>query len=141
LSDVETSSISSTLIESCPTRIFLPNDRAREQGQTDIYRRFGLNNRQIDILAQAQPKQDYYYTSPLGARLFDLGLGPIALSVCASASPGDQALLDKCLGLSGRDALIGEYLRRKDLGWAADLLGAWPGPDETSSSPSKASSD
>ena len=141
LSDIETSSISSTLIESCPTRIFLPNDRAREHGQFGIYRRFGLNERQIDILSEARPKQDYYYTSPLGARLFDLGLGPVALSICASASPGDQEILDNCLAMSGTDGLIGEYLRRKDLGWAADLLGAWPGPDETSSSSAKASAD
>ena len=133
LTDIETSSISSTLIESCPTRIFLPNDRARAQGQSEIYRRFGLNDRQIDILAHAQPKQDYYYTSPLGARLFDLGLGPIALSVCASASPGDQALLERCLATSGAGGLVGDFLRLKELGWAADLLSAWPGPGETSS--------
>ena len=133
LTDIETSSISSTLIESCPTRIFLPNDRARAQGQSEIYRRFGLNDRQIDILAHAQPKQDYYYTSPLGARLFDLGLGPIALSVCASASPGDQALLERCLATSGAGGLVGDFLRLKELGWAADLLSAWPGPGEASS--------
>ena len=141
LTDIESSSISSTLIESCPTRIFLPNDRAHEQGQTEIYRRFGLNDRQIEILALAQPKQDYYYTSPLGARLFDLGLGPIALSICASASPDDQAILERCLATSGTGGLVGNYLRMKDLGWAADLLSAWPGPSEASSPPANTKSE
>ena len=141
LTDIESSSISSTLIESCPTRIFLPNDRAHEQRQTEIYRRFGLNDRQIEILALAQPKQDYYYTSPLGARLFDLGLGPIALSICASASPDDQAILERCLATSGTGGLVGNYLRMKDLGWAADLLSAWPGPSEASSPPANTKSE
>ncbi len=35
--------------------------------------------RQIEIVATAQPKRDYYYQSRLGNRLFDLDLGPAAL--------------------------------------------------------------
>ncbi|MGB3625352.1 MAG: conjugal transfer protein TrbE, partial [Henriciella sp.] len=60
LADIEGSSIAPALIESCPTRIFLPNERAMEPQIQAIYRRFGLNDRQIEILSQAAPKRDYY---------------------------------------------------------------------------------
>jgi hypothetical protein len=47
--------IAPAIIESCPTRIFLPNERAIEPQITAIYRRFGLNDRQIEILAGRRP--------------------------------------------------------------------------------------
>ena len=136
LADVETSSISPVLIESCQTRIFLPNERALEPQQAATYRRFGLNDRQVEILSRAQPKRDYYYTSPLGCRLFDLGLGPIALSVCGSGSPENQALIERCLLKAGSAGFAAEFLKAKGLGWTADLLPAWTGHPGISSSAS-----
>jgi len=127
LADVEASSISATLIESCPTRIFLPNDRALEPQQASTYRRFGLNERQIEIISSARPKRDYYFTSPLGCRLFDLDLGPLALSLCAAASPEDQRLIDQCATAANTGTFAGDFLKARGFGWAADLLSAWPG--------------
>jgi hypothetical protein len=63
LSDIDGSAIAPAIIESCPTRIFLPNERAIEPQITAIYRRFGLNDRQIEILSRAMPKRDYYCQS------------------------------------------------------------------------------
>jgi len=63
LSDIDGSNIATAIVESCPTRIFLPNERAIEPQITAIYRRFGLNDRQIEILARATPKRDYYCQS------------------------------------------------------------------------------
>ena len=60
LSDIDGSIIAPTIIESCPTRLFLPNERAIEPQIAAIYHRFGLNDRQIKILARATPKRDYY---------------------------------------------------------------------------------
>ena len=60
LSDIDGSAIAPAIIESCQTRLLLPNERAIEPQITAIYRRFGLNDRQIDLLAQATPKRDYY---------------------------------------------------------------------------------
>jgi len=51
------------IIESCLSRIFLPNNRAMEPQQKVAYERFGLNNRQIGIIASATPKRDYYFQS------------------------------------------------------------------------------
>jgi type IV secretion/conjugal transfer VirB4 family ATPase len=59
LSDIDGSAIAPAIIESCPTRLFLPNERAIEPQITVIYRRFGLNDRQIEILARATPKRDW----------------------------------------------------------------------------------
>jgi len=39
-----------------------------------------MNDAQIEIIRNATKKQHYYYVSPEGRRLFDLNLGPIALS-------------------------------------------------------------
>lgn len=80
LSDSARSGILDVLIESCPTTIFLPNTKAREADPAELYRRFGLNSRQIEILATATPKREYYVTSSEGRRLVSLALGPVALS-------------------------------------------------------------
>ena len=87
--------IAPAIIESCPTRIFLPNERAIEPQITAIYRRFGLNDRQIEILARATPKRDYYCQSRRGNRLFELGLGAVALAFCAASSKSDQAAIER----------------------------------------------
>jgi type IV secretion system protein VirB4 len=133
LADISGSAIAPALIESCLTRIFLPNERAQEPQSREAYARFGLNDRQIELISQAAPKRDYYYQSPLGARVFDLGLGPIALAFCASASPDDQLLLDRLeaeVEPAGRAASL---LRAKGLPWAADLLMRWPGASAAAS--------
>ena len=44
------------IIESCPTRIFLPNERAIEPQIADAYERFGLNDRQIEMIGRATPE-------------------------------------------------------------------------------------
>ena len=126
LADIEGASIAPALIESCPTRIFLPNERALEPTAQAIYRRFGLNDRQIDILAKAIPKRDYYYTSPLGSRLLELGLGEVALAFCGAASPADQKLMDGLLEADAETGFARSWLELKQLGWAADLLSGQP---------------
>jgi type IV secretion system protein TrbE len=125
LADIEGATIASTLIESCPTRIFLPNERALEPISQSVYRRFGLNDRQIDIIAKSIPKRDCYYTSPLGCRLFELGLGEVGLAFCGAASPTDQKQMDGLLEADGQAGFARAWLNLKQLGWAADLLGDW----------------
>ena len=87
LADIDGSAIAPAIIESCPTRIFLPNERAIEPQIAAIYRRFGLNDRQIEIIARATPKRDYYCQSRRGNRLFELGLGPRSRSPSAPPRP------------------------------------------------------
>ncbi|MCX7587772.1 conjugal transfer protein TrbE [Phenylobacterium sp. 58.2.17] len=121
LADIETSAIAPAIIESCPTRLFLPNDRALEPQIAAIYRRFGLNDRQVEILSRATPKRDYYCQSRPGNRLFELGLGEVALAF-AAISKSDQIAITQLLAEHGRDGFAAAWLRARDLGWAAGLL-------------------
>ena len=122
LSDIDSSAIAPAIIESCPTRLFLPNERAIEPQITAIYRRFGLNDRQIEILARATPKRDYYCQSRRGNRLFELGLGAVALAFTAASAKSDQAAIAKIFAEHGRDGFIAAWLTHRGVGWAADLI-------------------
>ena len=122
LSDIDGSAIAPAIIESCPTRLFLPNERAIEPQISAIYRRFGLNDRQIEILARATPKRDYYCQSRRGNRLFELGLEEFALAFTAASSKSDQAMMERVLAEHGRDGFVTGWLAARGLGWAADLI-------------------
>jgi type IV secretion system protein VirB4 len=122
LADVQRSTIAPAIIESCASRIFLPNPQATEPQLRATYASFGLNDRQIAIIATAQPKRDYYYQSRLGNRLFDLGLGPLALGFAASGTPADQRAIDRVVNEHGVSAFPSLWLRERGLRWAADLL-------------------
>jgi type IV secretion system protein VirB4 len=122
LAQLEKSSIAPAIIESCPTRLLLPNDRAVEPQITAIYRRFGLNDRQIEILARAIPKRDYYCQSRRGNRLFELGLSEVGLALCAASSKSDQALIADILAEHGRDGFLAAWLTARGVEWAADLI-------------------
>jgi len=122
LSDIDGSDIAPAIIESCPTRLLLPNERAIEPQITAIYRRFGLNDRQIEILARAMPKRDYYCQSRRGNRLFELGLSEVGLALCAASSKSDQALIAEILADHGLDGFLPAWLRARGVDWAADLI-------------------
>lgn len=122
LADIESSAIAPAIIESCPTRIFLPNERAIEPQILAIYRRFGLNDRQIEILARATPKRDYYCQSASGNRLFELGLGEVALAFTATSSKTDQLKISELVDEHGTENFSDIWLRHRGLDWAADLL-------------------
>lgn len=122
LADIDGSAIAPAIIESCPTRLFLPNERALEPQIAAIYRRFGLNDRQIEILSRATPKRDYYCQSRRGNRLFELGLSEVALAFTAASSKTDQAAIAETLAAQDPDGFAAAWLRRKGLEWAATLL-------------------
>jgi type IV secretion system protein TrbE len=130
LSDIDGSAIAPAIIESCPTRLFLPNERAIEPQITAIYRRFGLNDRQIEILARATPKRDYYCQSRRGNRLFELGLGDLALAFAAASSKSDQSAIAEILAEHGREGFVSGWLKHRGLAWAADIIPDLPAKGE-----------
>jgi len=136
LSDIDGSAIAPAIIESCPTRLLLPNERAIEPQITAIYRRFGLNDRQIEILARATPKRDYYCQSRRGNRLFELGLSEVGLALCATSAKSDQARITNVLGEHGPDGFLAAWLQARGVGWAADLI-----PDLTNLAPDRDADD
>jgi type IV secretion system protein VirB4 len=126
LADISASSIAPAIIESCPQRIFLPNDRAVEPQSRAAYEAFGLNSRQIELIARATPKRDYYLQSTRGNRLFDLALGPIALALCGASDPESQRLIDRLLDEGGAGNFLAPFLDARGLGWAAALIDQFP---------------
>ncbi|MFG1316163.1 conjugal transfer protein TrbE [Xanthobacter autotrophicus] len=128
LADIQRSAIAPAIVESCPSRIFLPSPQASEPQLRTIYEGFGLNSRQIDIITRAQPKRDYYYQSRLGNRLFDLDLGPVALAFAGASRPEDHRQMDDVLVSHGRDAFAAAWLDVRGLDWAADLIRQFPLP-------------
>jgi len=130
LADIKDSSIAPAIIESCASRIFLPNPQASEPQLRAIYAGFGLNERQIAIIAHAQPKRDYYYQSRLGNRLFDLDLESIALAFAGASTPQDQRDIGRLLRDAGVPGFADAWLRHRGLDWAADLIPFFPRPSE-----------
>lgn len=120
--DTLNSSIASALIESCPSRVFLPNDRALEPNVADAYLRLGLNERQIQILAGATPKRQYYFESHRGNSLFDMGLGALELSIAAASTPKVKKEIHELYDRVGPTEFAVKYLEANELGWAADVI-------------------
>lgn len=121
LSDAANSGIMDVLVESCATKIFLPNAHARDDDASQLYKRMGLNSRQIEILARAIPKREYYYQSEKGRRLYELALGPLTLAF-VGASDKESIQLIKAMEnrfghdwvkywLADRDIILEDYLR------------------------------
>lgn len=114
LSDAANSGILDVIVESTATKIFLPNVYARDEDAAALYRRMGLNNRQIEILATAVQKKHYYYVSEMGRRLYDLALGPLALAFVGSTDKESIAVIKRLEARHG-DAWVREWLRMRGL--------------------------
>ncbi|MEA3016896.1 MAG: type secretion system protein TrbE, partial [Sphingomonadales bacterium] len=126
LADIADSNIAPAIIESCPQRILLPNDRAIEPQSQAAYARFGLNGRQIELVSRATPKRDYYLQSARGNRLFELGLGPVALALCGASDPATQKRIDAILAEHNAADFAARFLEGAGLDWAAALLADFP---------------
>ena len=124
LADITRSAVAPAVIESCLSRIFLPNARAIEPESREAYERLGLNGRQIETIARAVPKRDYWFQSAAGCRLFELALGPVALAICGASRAEDLAAIDRLVAEAGHQAFASTWLRACGLAWAADLIEA-----------------
>lgn len=114
LSDAVNSDIVDILKDSTATKIFLPNPNARDQDGGALYRRFGLNDREIDIIANATPKREYYARTEDHRRIFNLALGPVALSFIGVSDKKTVEQIKICKNEFG-DAWVNEWLTRQGL--------------------------
>jgi type IV secretion system protein VirB4 len=122
LSEIANSPHRDVILESCPTKIYLPNPEARNSNARETYRRFGLSDRQVDIIADAIPKRHYYYTSSLGRRLFQFSLGPVALAFTGAGSKDDVLAAREMIDRLG-EGWTSEWLRVRGLpDWAEYLV-------------------
>lgn len=122
ISDAERSGIIDVLKESCPTKICLPNGAAREPGTREFYQRIGFNERQIEIVATALPKREYYVSSPDGRRLFDMALGPVALSFAGASGKEDLKHIRSLYEEFGAAWPV-HWLRQRGIAHADKILG------------------
>jgi type IV secretion system protein VirB4 len=90
--------------------------------QRKAYTGFGLNDRQVEIIAQSTPKRDYYFQSRNGNRLFDLSLGPVALAFCGASSKDDLNAIAEIASTNPNSAFAERWLEARGLNWAADLI-------------------
>lgn len=117
LADITKSPIFSTVLESCQSKIFLPNKDALEESTKKTYLSCGLNQRQIQIISEAIPQCQYYYTSPLGSRLYDLALTscPVTLAYTASTDTADSKYCQKLVDEYGKENFNEHWLAYKQV--------------------------
>lgn len=120
LTDLVRSGIADVIFESCPTKIFLPNPEVETENIRPLYEAVGLNARQIQILAFATPKRQYYVMHPDGRRLFDLGLTGPELAFVGASGKTDIARIRELRETLG-DAWPAQWLRERGQNHAAEL--------------------
>ncbi len=118
VTEVANSSLRDLILESCPTKIYLPNAEARNPATAELYRKFGLTERQIELVASATPKRQYYFASALFRRLLSLPLTAAALAF-AGAGSREEIELAKRLRREHGQGWVGQWLRARGLSdWA-----------------------
>ena len=106
LTDAAHSGILDVIVESTATKIFLPNAYAREEDASALYRRMGLNERQIQLISEAIPKRQYYYVSEKGQE---------AIRVVARQA-GSRVRGNQRQGIGRRHPPVGRQVRAQGLG-------------------------
>jgi type IV secretion system protein TrbE len=126
ISDVIKSPIRDVVLESCPTKILLPNAEAGNENSRPFYTQLGLNARENTIVQTAIPKRQYYITSPLGRRLIGLGIGGVAMSFVGVSSVEQR---NAAIQLMAKypDTWQSEWLRERAFTTNSPMLREWAG--------------
>ena len=98
VADVEKSPLKTAIIQQCLTKIYLADPSALTNAMKTVYLSFGLTETEIAFIQAAEMKRDYFYTSPLGRRMFQLDLGKLTLSLIGAPR---HELLDKLVTEKG----------------------------------------
>jgi type IV secretory pathway VirB4 component len=122
LSDFANCPAAPILIESCPTKVFLPNSEALHPNIKPIYTGFGLDDAKIARIAGARRKSEYFMINDEGCSLFNLDLGPIAMAFTTMTGKQDQIVLDRIVATTPPEEYGEAILRHRNLPWAADLM-------------------
>ena len=97
MEDARQSTIFSTIVNACFTKILLPNPNAYQSDNHAIYRDIGLEEPHIYAIANAQQKREYLYHSELGSQLFNFHFHPDELEMLKGKvtvlSPNEETTL------------------------------------------------
>jgi type IV secretion system protein TrbE len=116
LADAVNTPMASLLNESCKRKIFLPNPAASQPGPRELYKQFGMNDRQVEIIANAVRRHDYYVTGPDGCRKVSLGLSDLELAVVGATSETEVAAVREAIRKHG-DQWLSRYLADKGIAY------------------------
>ncbi len=104
-----------TINDQCSNKIYLPNTNSISEQSRVLYRMFGCNDRQIEIISQMTPKQDYYYCNKDGNnRIFRLALQPAEIPFVTATAKSDQQAINRILAATGKDHFIEEWFAYKE---------------------------
>ena len=93
LQEIATSEIFASIIDNMQNRIYLANPNAK--AHEELYRqKFGLNNAQIERIATAIPKQQYYIVTPKLSRMVNARF-PREIMACTAADERSKAIFRK----------------------------------------------
>jgi type IV secretion system protein VirB4 len=104
LNDVVNSPIMDAVLDSCETRILLPNPNALSEGMQELYmKHLALNKKQVSIIAHAEKKKEYFYACETRSyhRLFSLALGSVALSFVGASGKEDLVQIRRLISEHG----------------------------------------
>jgi len=92
LEEIDASPIFASVVDNIPTRIYLANPNAPAHRHLYL-ERFGLNEVQLDRIASAFPKRDYYITQPGRSRMVRCAFPPRLLAALRSDPQAQRVFL------------------------------------------------
>jgi type IV secretion system protein TrbE len=120
IADIHKSNYLSTILQACPSRIFLHDPDAMTPNMVALYRSFDLNDPQIQAIAQdLVPKRTYLLITPNGTTVIDLELDPVTLSFVGVSSKEHLRRVRGLIAQHG-DRWQAHWLRERGLPEAAD---------------------
>jgi len=121
LADVAECSITSVLIESCLTKIYLPNEYAvTDKRIAELYESFGLDDKERYNISTATPKKEYYVKQNQRSRMVDFNIGEVALQFVSVDKKSDRETFFKFYDATDSTWPI-RYLEHKELPGAAEI--------------------
>lgn len=118
------------IVDSCQTKIYLPNPAALKPENARLYQNLGLNAQEVSVLAHARRKRDYFVKTPAGAALIDLCAGPLTLQTLTLPSEMSVPRYRErvaALRAEHGDTWFAHYLHQRGLGrWAERYAQAQP---------------
>lgn len=113
ISDAQHSGIMDVISESCPTKIYLANEKACESNSLPMYQALGLNERQLELIVEARPKREYYVVSAEGCRMVNLALTPVELAFVGSSSKEHLSRIQELIATHGEEGWIDPWLEER----------------------------
>jgi len=103
-------------LESCPSKIFLPNPRlASTASLRRAYETIGLSPKEIALISEGTPKRDYVLSSPEGTRLFRLELSAEELAFYGVSRPPQIRRVRELIEVYGAGAWVPAWCEENGL--------------------------